>query len=81
MANESAVLLVSTRHEPGNIDKCDDRDVERIAETYKSGCLVRSIDVEHSSHLSRLIGNNPDALAVEPRKPNNYVWGEVVVDW
>ena len=46
VANNSSILLSSAGQKSGNIFKCDNGDVERVAKPDKSSTLDRSIDVK-----------------------------------
>ena len=69
VADDPAVLLVGTRQEPGHVDERDERDVERVARAHEARRLLRRVDVEHAREHLRLVADDADAVAVEPREP------------
>ena len=66
-------LLVCAREEPGNVLKDDERDVERVAEPHEPRRLARRLDVQHAGENRRLVRDDADGPAREPREPDKDV--------
>ncbi len=79
MPNDSAVLLMDTRHVPGRIDESDHRDIERIAEADEPGNLVGSIDIDHAGENHRLLSDDPDGLPVQASKRDDRILSKRLV--
>ena len=69
------MLLIHTRQETRNIDECDERDVERVAETDEPRRLLRGVDVEYSREVGGLICDDPDRMAGKSAETNDDVAG------
>lgn len=76
VANDAAVLLRAAREVAGNIDESEDGDVVAIAGSNEASGLHRSVNVEASSELLRLVRNNTDRAALETSKADDHVLGE-----
>ena len=61
---------------PGHVDEGDERDVERVAGADEPRRLRRSVDVEHAGERVRLVADDADAEAAEPREAADDVLGE-----
>ena len=79
MPDDPAVLLHRPRQEPGHVLEGDQRDVERVAEAHEPRRLHRRVDVERAGEHRRLVGDDPDRPAVEPREADQDVLRVVVV--
>ena len=53
---------------PGHVDERDERDVERVAGAHEPRRLDRGVDVEHARERGRLVADDADAMAAEPRE-------------
>ena len=79
VTDDPIVLLVNAREESRNIDKCDEGNVEGIAEPDEAGSFLRGFNVEGASQVGGLVADNPDCVAVHPRKADQHVLGEMFV--
>ena len=61
---------------PGHVDERDERDVERVARADEARGLRRRVDVEHAGERVRLVADDADAAAAEPREAADDVLGE-----
>ena len=61
---------------PGHVDERDERDVERVARADEARRLRRRVDVEHAGERARLVADDADGLAAEPREAADDVLGE-----
>ena len=61
---------------PGHVDERDERDVERVARADEARRLRRRVDVEHARERARLVADDADAPAAEPREAADDVLGE-----
>ena len=59
--------------EPGHVLERDERDVERVAEAHEPRALHRRVDVERPGQHRRLVGDDADRAAVEPREADDDV--------
>ena len=64
---------------PGHVDERDERDVERVAGAHETRRLHGRVDVEHAGERLRLVADDPDGVAAEPREPADDVLGEALV--
>ena len=73
VADDAAVLLVGAGQEAGDVDERDERDVERVARAHEPGGLLRRVDVERAREHLRLVPDDADDVAVDPREPAHDV--------
>mmetsp|Transcript_32106 Transcript_32106/g.87965 ORF Transcript_32106/g.87965 Transcript_32106/m.87965 type:complete len:549 (+) Transcript_32106:245-1891(+) len=73
--DDAAVLLRSARQEAGHVDKRKERDVEAIAEADEARRLHGRVDIEAPGEFLRLVGDDPDRLAVHPAERGDDVLG------
>ena len=66
--------------EARHVDERDERDVERVARAHEPRRLLRRADVEHAGERPRLVADDADAVAAEPREPAHDVLGEERLD-
>src|SRR5262245_15930111 len=71
--DDAAVLLRDTWEKTRNVLKGDDRNIERVAESYETRRLERCIDVEHTREHGRLVRHDPDAVTAEMREATDDV--------
>ena len=57
----------------------DERDVEGVAEAHEARALHRGVDVETARQVRRLVGDDADGPAAEPREPDDDVLRVVLV--
>ena len=81
MPDDAAEFLVGARQEARNVHEVDDRNVERVAEPDEPGRFVRSIAVQATGHVRRLVGDNADGRTVEPGKTGDDVHGVMFLDF
>ena len=65
---------------PGHVLERDERDVERVAEPDEPRALHRRVDVERAGEHRRLVRDDADRPAVEPREADDDVLRVVLVD-
>ena len=70
------MLLGDARHEARNVNQGDQRDVKGIAEADELCALVRGIDVQHTGHHVRLVGDKAHGTAQNSTKADNQVGGK-----
>ena len=51
VANDASILLGSSRQEARHIFKCDQGNVESVAESHETSALDRSVDVQAASRM------------------------------
>ena len=71
------MFLVGARHEGRNINECDQRNVEAVAETNEACALVGCIDLERTGDAVALVCYDTDGLAFDPCESDNDVLGKV----
>ena len=76
-ADDAAVLLPHARQEAGHVLERDERNVERVAEPHEARALHRRVDVEAPGEHRRLIGDDADRPAAQPREADDDVLREV----
>ena len=54
--------------EARDVDEGDERDVERVARADEARRLDGRVDVEHAGERGRLVADDPDGVAAEPRE-------------
>ena len=64
---------------PGHVDERDERDVERVAGADEARRLHRRVDVEHAGERLRLVADDADDVAAEPREAADDVLGAALV--
>jgi hypothetical protein len=79
--DDAAKLLLRAGQKSGNILKSDKRNIESVAETHEACSLERSIYIKNSGEERRLIGDDADRTAVQPRKAYKYIFCEVLMDF
>ena len=79
MADDAAVLLLGAGEEAGHVFKRDQRDVEGVAEADEARRLGRGVDVEHAGEERRLVGDDADGAAIQPREADDDVAREVLL--
>ena len=67
VADDPLALDRLADHEAGHVGEEQQRDVEGVAGVDEAGRLVGGVDEEHAALLLRLVGDDPDRAAVEPR--------------
>ena len=80
VADEPASLLVDGRQESGSVGEPEEGNIESVAEVDEAGHLVRRVDSETPALVLGIVGNNPDAVTVQPGKPGDQVAGPVPLD-
>ena len=73
VADDPAVFLLDAGEEPRDVDERQEADVERIAEPHEPRGLDRRIDVERAREDLRLIPDDADRIAFEPREAHDDV--------
>ena len=77
MANDSAVLLLDAGQKSGDVFEGDQWDVEAIAEPDEPGGFDRSVNVQNSRKVCRLIRNDANRPAANARIPRRCSWRSV----
>ena len=65
--------------EARHVDERDERDVEGVAGAHEARGLDRRVDVEHAGERLRLVADDADGVAAEPREAADDVLGEALV--
>src|SRR6185295_3362264 len=81
VTNDSSVFLLDARQKPGHVFEGDQRDVETVTEPHKSRGLDRSVYVEHTRKVRRLIRDNSHRSSIEPRESDDDVLCIVLVNF
>src|SRR5262249_56498148 len=79
LANDAAVFLLRAGKESGDVLEGDERDVEAIAEAHKAPAFHRRVDVKDAGQNCRLVGHDPHRPPIKPGKPDNDVFGVMLV--
>ena len=79
--NDTVVFLVDTGEESGDIDEGHDGNVEGIAEADETSTLDGGVDVQATSELERLVGDDTDSAAFHATETDDNVLGEVGRDF
>ncbi len=80
MPDDSAVLLVDAREEPGDVQESDDRDVKSVTHLNEARSFFRRLDVQDAGEDLRLVGDDADDLAVEAGQRADDVARPALVD-
>ena len=73
MLDDTAVLLPRSGQKTGHVFEGHQRNVEGVTEAHEARSLHRSVDVQDSGQVVRLVGDNADALAREASESNHEV--------
>ena len=77
MEDYCVVLLSGSGEEARHINECYQWNVECVAEAYEACGLARSVAIEHTGKILRLVGNDTYRLAIEAGKAHDDVLGIV----
>ena len=77
--DDAAELLHGAGQEAGHVLERHQRNVERVAEPHEPRALDRRVDVERAGEVRRLIRDDADRAAAEPREADQDVLREVGV--
>ena len=77
MVDDAGIFLTCAAEESRHVHKGQNRNVERIAETYEAGCFARSVAVEHAGNPTRLVGDDAGRLTVEAGKSADDVFRKI----
>src|SRR5438067_8581254 len=78
--DDAAPLLRGAGPKTWDVDEGEQRYVERVAGAHEPRAFPRGVDVEHAGEDGRLVGDDADAAAAEPREPADDVAREVLLD-
>ncbi len=81
MSDDSTVLLLRAGQKAGHVFKRHQWNVEAIAEADETRSFYRGINVERAREHCRLIGHDPNRLAVQTRESDDDVFRVVFVDF
>src|SRR6478735_632308 len=79
-ADDAVVFLVGAGQEAGDVDEGDDGDVERVAGAHEAGGFFGGVDVEAAGEDGGLVGDDPDATAVDAAEADDDVAGAFGLD-
>ena len=79
MPDDAAEFLHGAGQEAGDVLEGDERNVERVAEAHEPRALHRRVDVERARQVRRLVRDDADRTAAEPREADQDVLREVRV--
>jgi len=68
MSNNTAVFLSCSRQKSRYINQCYQWNIEGIAETNKTSCFTRRINIENTCKITRLISHDTDRSPVKACK-------------
>src|SRR4029079_16596488 len=74
VADHATPLEVLTRIEPWCVDEGQDRQIERVAERYETGRLLRGRDVERAGEGQRLVRDDSDRKSANRRERGDHIW-------
>ncbi len=80
VADDPLALDGLADHEAGDVGEEEQRDVEGVAGVDEAGGLVGGVDEQDAALLLRLVGDDPDRAAVEPRVADDELLGPARVD-
>ena len=63
----------STRQEARNVNQGNQRNIERVAETYETSCLAACVDVQYTCHKLGLVSDDTYTLTVETSEAGDDV--------
>src|SRR5664280_3011867 len=75
------MFLLCARHKAGYIHKCDNREIERIAETDKAGSFFAGVNIKNTRQYLRLVCHEPNRMAAQMGKPNYNILGENLLNF
>ena len=76
MTDHTGMFLVDTRQITRKVFERYNRNIEAVAETDKTGCLIRRIAIEHTGHHHRLVGDKSDRLTSNTPESDNDIRSE-----
>src|SRR5581483_5877591 len=71
--DDAAVLLRNAGKEAGHVFKGHDGNVEAVAEAHEPRALDRTVDIQHTSEISRVIRYDANRSSIQPRESNHDV--------
>ena len=80
MTDDAVMFLIHARQKAGNILECNERDVEAVAKSNKSGRFYRRVDVQDARKESGLIRHDTDRLSTEPCESDDDVGRKMFLD-
>ncbi len=81
VADDPLALDRGADHEAGHVGEEQQRQVEGVAGLDEARRLVGRVDEQHAAFLARLVGDDPDRLAVEPRVADDQLLRPALVDF
>ena len=75
MANDATVLLSNAWHEARHVHQRQQRNIESVAETDELAALVGGVNVQHTRHHVRLVGNHTHGASNESTETDHQVLG------
>ncbi len=79
MEDHAVVFLACAGQESGDVDECDQRNVECVAEAYETRAFAGCVAVEYSGEVFGLVSHDADRLAVEACEAYDDVFGVVAL--
>ena len=74
MADDTAHLLIESGKISGDVFKCHDRKVVRIADADMAARLIGGVNVKASGHELSLVGDDADDASADSRKAGDDVF-------
>src|SRR5690606_29004704 len=71
--DDAVVFLVRAGQETRDVDKCHQRDIERVTEAHEARCLDAGGDIERSGEHGGLVRDDANAVPVETAKSDDDV--------
>src|ERR1019366_977590 len=75
--DNAAVFLIHAWKKSRNIDKRNQRNIERIAEPHEARALIGGVDIERSGQHRRLVGNYAHGASADAPEAHHQVLGEI----
>ena len=79
--DDAAEFLLRAGQEAGDVFEGNQRNVEGVAEAHEARGFDAGVDVENAREECGLIGDDTHRAAVEARKSDDNIFGEVLVDF
>ncbi len=67
------MFLVHTRQETGRVNEGHDRQVESVAEAHHPADFICRVDIHHTRHAGRFLGNDANRSAAKARQPDDGI--------
>ncbi len=79
MDDDTAVLLAAARQESRNVHQRQNWNIETVAETYETGRLAGSLNIQHARQEIRLVGDDTHRHTAHAAETDDDILGEIAV--